>query len=47
MDTLNILWSTRACPINSKMITQLVQHLDPESLLDAAIAACATTAFWE
>jgi hypothetical protein len=33
-------------PINATMITQLVQHLNLDSPLDVAIAACATTAFW-
>ena len=33
-------------PLNAKMISQLVQHLDLGSPLDAAVAACATTAFW-
>ena len=33
-------------PVNAKMISQLVQHLDLNSPLDVAIAACATTAFW-
>ena len=33
-------------PLNAKMISQLVQHLDLSSPLDAAVAACATTAFW-
>ena len=33
-------------PVNAKMISQLVQRLDPNSPLDAAVAACATTAFW-
>ena len=32
--------------LNAKMISQLVQHLDLGSPLDAAVAACATTAFW-
>jgi hypothetical protein len=33
-------------PINAKMVSQLLEHLDPNSSLDVAIAACATTAFW-
>ena len=33
-------------PITAKMISQLVDHLDLDSPLDAAVAACATTAFW-
>ena len=33
-------------PINSKMLTQLLQHLNLKSPLDIAVAACATTAFW-
>ena len=33
-------------PINSTMISQLIQNLDLDSPLDIAIAACATTAFW-
>ena len=33
-------------PVNAKMISELVQRLDPNSPLDAAVAACATTAFW-
>jgi hypothetical protein len=33
-------------PINATMIAQLIEHLDPQSHLDAAVAACATTAFW-
>jgi hypothetical protein len=33
-------------PINAKMITQLVESLDINSPFDAAVAACATTAFW-
>jgi hypothetical protein len=33
-------------PVNSKMLVQLVQNLDLNSPLDAAIAACASTAFW-
>lgn len=33
-------------PVNAKMISQLVQHLDPDSPLDAVVAACATSAFW-
>ena len=33
-------------PVNANMISQLVQHLDPSSPLDAVVAACATTAFW-
>jgi hypothetical protein len=33
-------------PINAKMISQLVERLDPNSGLDAAVAACAATAFW-
>ena len=33
-------------PINAKMLTQLVEHLNPASHFDAAVAACAATAFW-
>jgi hypothetical protein len=33
-------------PINAKMISQLIEHLDTDSPFDAAVAACATTAFW-
>jgi hypothetical protein len=33
-------------PINVKMISQLLEHLDLDSPLDVAVAACATTAFW-
>ena len=33
-------------PINATMLIKLVQVLDLNSPLDAAIAACATTAFW-
>jgi hypothetical protein len=33
-------------PVNAKMLVQLVQSLDLNSPLDAAIAACASTAFW-
>jgi hypothetical protein len=33
-------------PINAKMLSQLVENLDLTSPLDAAVAACATTAFW-
>ena len=33
-------------PVNAKMISQLVQHLNLNSPLDVAVAACATTAFW-
>jgi hypothetical protein len=33
-------------PINSTMMSQLIERLDLESPLDMAIAACATTAFW-
>lgn len=33
-------------PVNSNMLTQLVQGLDLSVPLDAAVAACATTAFW-
>lgn len=33
-------------PINSKMLTELVSHLDLSVPLDAAIAACAAIAFW-
>ena len=33
-------------PVNAKMISQLLEHLDPDSSLDVAVAACATTAFW-
>ena len=33
-------------PVNAKMISQLVRHLDLKAPLDSAIAACATIAFW-
>ena len=33
-------------PVNARMISQLLEHLDPASPLDVAVAACATTAFW-
>jgi hypothetical protein len=33
-------------PINARMLIQLVEALDLTSPLDAAVAACATTAFW-
>ena len=33
-------------PVSARMITQLIQHLDLNSPLDVAIAACATMAFW-
>lgn len=33
-------------PINARMLSQLVESLDLESPFDAAVAACATTAFW-
>lgn len=33
-------------PINASMLTQLVHNLDLDSPLDAAVAACAATAFW-
>jgi hypothetical protein len=33
-------------PITAKMLSQLVTKLDLNSPLDAAVAACATTAFW-
>jgi hypothetical protein len=33
-------------PITASMISLLVEHLDLNSSLDAAVAACATTAFW-
>jgi hypothetical protein len=33
-------------PINALMLSQLVQNLDLDSPLDAAVAACAATAFW-
>jgi hypothetical protein len=33
-------------PVNAKMLVQLVQNLDLNSPLDAAVAACASTAFW-
>jgi hypothetical protein len=33
-------------PINAKMIAQLIESLDPNSGFDAAVAACAATAFW-
>jgi hypothetical protein len=33
-------------PINARMLSQLVGRLDLNSPLDAAVAACATTAFW-
>jgi hypothetical protein len=33
-------------PVSAKMLSQLVETLDLNSPMDAAIAACATTAFW-
>jgi hypothetical protein len=33
-------------PINARMLSQLVDKLDLNSPLDAAVAACAATAFW-
>jgi hypothetical protein len=33
-------------PVTAKMVLQLVQHLDPNSPMDIAVAACAVTAFW-
>jgi hypothetical protein len=33
-------------PVNSTMLEQLVRNLDLTSPLDAAVAACAVTAFW-
>lgn len=33
-------------PINARMLVQLVEKLDLNSALDAAVAACAVTAFW-
>lgn len=33
-------------PINATMLVQLVQNLDLDTPLDAAIAACAVTSFW-
>lgn len=33
-------------PVNANMIRQLVARLDPHVPLDAAVAACAVTAFW-
>ena len=33
-------------PINSRMLSQLVENLDLSSPIDAAVAACAATAFW-
>ena len=33
-------------PVNARMIAQLLERLDPDSPLDVAVAACATTAFW-
>ena len=33
-------------PVNAKMISQLIQHLNLDSPLDVAVAACAATAFW-
>jgi hypothetical protein len=33
-------------PINARMLAQLVENLDLNSPLDAAVAACAATAFW-
>jgi hypothetical protein len=33
-------------PVNSRMLSQLVRSLDLSSPLDAAVAACAVTAFW-
>jgi hypothetical protein len=33
-------------PVNSTMLSQLIRNLDLTSSLDAAVAACAVTAFW-
>jgi hypothetical protein len=33
-------------PVNARMISQLIDHLDLNSPFDVAVAACATTAFW-
>ena len=33
-------------PINTRMLSQLIDNLNLDSPLDAAVAACATTAFW-
>ena len=33
-------------PINAKMLSQLIENLNLASHLDAAVAACAVTAFW-
>lgn len=33
-------------PVTATMILRLIEHLDLNSPLDAAVAACATTAFW-
>lgn len=33
-------------PVNAQMLTLLVQNLNTNSPLDAAVAACAATAFW-
>jgi hypothetical protein len=33
-------------PVNARMLSQLVESLDLNSPIDAAIAACAATAFW-
>jgi hypothetical protein len=33
-------------PVNARMLSQLVETLDLNSPMDAAIAACAATAFW-
>ena len=33
-------------PVSAKMIIELIQHLDLDSPLDIAIAACAAMAFW-
>lgn len=33
-------------PINARMLSQLIDNLDLNSPLDAAVAACAATAFW-
>ena len=33
-------------PIDAKMLSQLIENLDLNSPIDAAVAACAATAFW-
>jgi hypothetical protein len=33
-------------PVNARMISQLIDHLDLSSPFDVAVAACAATAFW-